>query len=155
MTFVRLNWGQIMRNCIIVPLILFCFLIFDVEASEPIDFNGLWWSGRCAQINLSQAGSRLSGKYSPKVSSSDDQSLELTGYIAGIDLIAFVVSLGSDGPIVTWAGQHTVQNGEQIIIMKWHMTVDVPDENETEDTILAAVWTGADMFKKTKPSFCP
>jgi len=103
---------------------------------------------------MSQVGNRLSGRYSPKFDPADGQSFELTGYRTGVDLIAFVVSLGPDGPLVAWSGQHTVQNGVEIIITKWHMTVDVPDEEETEDTILAAVSTGADSFKRNKPNFC-
>jgi Avidin family len=144
-----------MRSCIVVLLILFCFVGFDAEASEPVDFSGVWWSARCARVTLSPVGDLLSGHYSPKIGSADDQSFELTGLRSGPDLIAFIVSVGPNGPIIAWAGQHTVQNGEQLIIMKWHMTVDVPDEEENEDTILAAVWTGADTFKRPKPSFCP
>jgi Avidin family len=144
-----------MRRYTIISPFLFCLVAFGANASEPIDFSGVWWSGRCAQVTLSQVGNLLSGHYSPKTGSAADQSFDLTGARSGIDLIAFIVSVGRNGPIIAWAGQHTVQNGEQMIIMKWHMTVDVPDEEETEDTILAAVWTGADTFKRDKPSFCP
>jgi hypothetical protein len=138
----------------VITSFLLCLAAFGAGASEPVNFSGEWWSTRCAHISLSQAGNRLSGNYSPKLGATDGRSLELTGYRSGVDLIAFVVSLGSDGPLVAWAGQHTVQNGVENIIAKWQMTSDVPEEEETEDTLLAAISTGADSFKRSKPSFC-
>ena len=143
-----------MRHYAIISSILYCLVAFNVDASQPVDFSGEWWSGRCAYVNLSQVGNRISGSYKPKVDSIDDQSLELVGYKTGVDLIAFVVSLGPNGPIVVWAGQHTAHNGEHLILMKWHMAADVPDEEASDDSILAAVSTGADTFKRVKPSSC-
>lgn len=123
-------------------------------AAPPIDFSGEWWSGRCAHVLLAQSGSRLTGSYDPNKGEGKGTSFELNGFRTGADLIAFTVSLGSEGPIVSWTGQHTVLNQEEVIISKWHMATDVPDELETEDSILGAVWSGADIFKRTKPNFC-
>jgi hypothetical protein len=143
-----------MRCSIVIPSFLFCLAAFGAEASEPVDFSGEWWNTHCAQISLSPTGNRLSGRYRPKNTATNGQSFKLTGYRTGVDLIAFIVSLGPDGPLIAWTGQHMIQNGDETIIMKWHMTVDVPEEEETEDTLLASVSAGMDSFKRSKPKFC-
>jgi hypothetical protein len=81
------------------------------------------------------------------------QRFSLTGFRSGIDLISFIVSFGSNGPITAWAGQHTVEGGSEKIITKWHMTVDVPDEEE-EKELYKSIWTGADVFVRAKPRHC-
>ena len=138
-----------MRHLAVLAMIL---VGSAASAAETPNFNGEWWSTRCARISLSQTGDRLSGSYTSQ-DSTDHRVFELSGYAAA-DLIAFVVKLGPDGPIGTWVGQHTMEQEAERIVMRWHMTVDVPDEEENDDSLLKSVWQGADTFVRTKAARC-
>jgi hypothetical protein len=123
------------------------------EPPKPVDFGGEWWSIRCARIVLSETGSRLTGHYVPSGGKSAGQQLELTGFRSGIDLLGFAVNFGPDGPIATWAGQHTIEGGIEKIIAQWHMATDVPDEDE-ERELYRSIWAGADSFVCNRPNHC-
>ena len=123
------------------------------EDTKLIDFSGDWWNYRCGHVILVEQGNLLSGLYIPSSGLETGQRLSVTGFRSGIDLISFVVNFGSNGPITAWAGQHTVEEGIEKIITKWHMTVDVPDEEE-EKELYKSIWAGADVFVRAKPRHC-
>ena len=123
------------------------------EDKKPIDFSVDWWNYRCGHAILVEQGSILNGLYIPSSGSERSQKLSLTGFRSGIDLISFIVSFGSNGPITAWAGQLTVEEGIEKIITKWHMTVDVPDEEE-EKELYKSIWAGTDVFVRAKPKHC-
>ena len=123
------------------------------EDTKPINFSGDWWNGRCGHATFVEQGSFLGGQYIPSSGSEAGQKLPLTGFRSGIDLISFVVNFGSNGPITAWTGQHTVEEGIEKIITQWHMTIDVPDEEEMME-LYKSIWTGTDVFIRTKPKHC-
>ena len=122
------------------------------EDTRPMDFSGDWWSNRCALATLVEQGSLLSGVYIPSFGLEAGRKLPLTGFRSGLDLISFVVNFGSNGPITAWAGQHAVEGKTEKIITQWHMTIDVPDEDEA--TVYKSITTGADVFVRDKPRHC-
>jgi Avidin family len=142
-----------MRTLVMLAAIFIGTAASAADTPNAPDFAGDWWSTRCSRISLVQSGDRLSGLYTRPDDSIGRQSFELSGYVSG-DLIAFVVKLGADGPIGTWAGQHTIEQEAERIVMRWHMTVDVPDEEENYDSLLKSVWQGADTFSRTKFARC-
>jgi Avidin family len=138
-----------MRSLVVLA---FIFLASAAPAADVPNFSGDWWSGRCARISLTPTGDRLAGSYTSQVSAGS-QVFELSGHTSG-DQIAFVVKLGPDGPIGAWAGQHTYEQEAERIVMRWHMTVDVPDEEENDDSLLKSVWQGSDTFLRAKATHC-
>jgi Avidin family len=142
-----------MRSLVMLAVMLVGSAASAAETSNAPNFGGDWWSTRCSSVSLAQSGDRLSGVYTRPQDSIGRQSFELSGYVSG-DLVAFVVKLGPDGPIGTWAGQHTLEQEAERIVMRWHMTVDVPDEEENDDSLLKSVWQGSDTFSRTAPARC-
>jgi hypothetical protein len=123
------------------------------ENTKLIDFSGDWWSQRCGLATLVEQGSLLSGVYIPSSGLEAGRKLPLTGFRSGTDLISFVVNFGSNGPITAWTGQHTVERGTGEIITQWHMTTDIPDEEEDRE-LYTSIWAGADVFVRAKPRHC-
>ena len=113
---------------------------FAINAAQAHVFDGSWWSFRCAQMELVVSNSSVSGRYLPPQS---QNSIEVKGLRAGKDLIALIATLGADGPLLSWIGQHAAADGEnEKIIVRWNMALDVPDEEETEEQLLRHLWAG-------------
>jgi hypothetical protein len=136
-----------------VIAVLFMNCSATLAGDTPVDFSGYWWSNRCGQVILVEQGNRLEGQYIPSSGPQSGQRLPLTGFRSGGDLISFVVNFGINGPITAWAGQHIVQENIENIVTQWHMTIDVPDEEEEAD-LYKSIWTGADIFVRSKPGHC-
>ena len=139
-------------NASVVALFFSCTATL-AEDPKPIDFGGDWWSNRCGHAIFFEKGSVLEGKYIPPSGPEVGQNLPMTGFRSGIDLISFVVNFGRNGPITAWTGQHIVEEGIQKIVTHWHMTIDIPDEEEATE-LYKSIWTGSDIFIRTKPGHC-
>ncbi len=135
---------------LIAALLALCTLS-SVHAQTQVNFTGVWWSERCAKVDVKVGqGGLLSGTFaSPGVAA----TYPLTGFRAGTDLIAFAVNFGPTNSLASWAGQHTVIAGVEVILSMWLITKDVPDEQE-----LTGLWasnlTGYDNFRRAKPPYC-
>ena len=81
------------------------------------------------------------------------RSFPLTGYRAGVDLIAFVVNFKPTGSIAAWVGQHTLERETEKIIAQFHLTMDVADADELE-LLWSSIVTGTDTFLRVQPSNC-
>jgi len=138
---------------IFIAAILALCTLSSVHAQAPINFGGTWWSERCSKMDVKVgAGGLLSGTYASPVAAGG-ATYPLTGFRAGVDLIAFSVNFGPTNSLASWAGQHTVIAGVEVIMTMWLVTNDVPDDQE-----LARLWastlTGYDNFRRGKPSYC-
>jgi hypothetical protein len=135
---------------LLVALLALC-AVTTARAQAPVEFSGTWWSERCSKLDVRVgAGGLLSGNFaSPGVAS----PYPLTGFRAGADLIAFSVNFGPTNSLASWAGQHTLIAGAEVIMTMWLITKDVPDDQE-----LVGLWasnlTGYDNFRRAKPSYC-
>lgn len=105
-------------------------------------------------MELVVTGEQLSGTYTSAVGANAGTPYPLSGFRAGIDLIAFAVDFGPTGSLATWAGQHTVERGSEKIATMWQLTVNVADDKEEAD-LWRSIWTGADNFSRNKPAHCP
>lgn len=137
----------------IIAILALCS-ITAARAQAPVNFTGTWWSERCAKLDVKVGqGGLLSGSFASPVAAGG-ATYPLTGYRAGVDLIAFAVNFGPTNTLASWAGQHTVIAGAEVIMTMWLVTKDVPDEQE-----LAGLWastlTGYDNFRRGKPAYCP
>ena len=127
--------------------------LFAVNAAQADVFDGSWWNFGCAQMQLTVSNSSVSGRYLPPAES--QHSVEIQGLRAGTDLIVLIGRVGADGPLLSWMGQHTIPKaGNEKIVVRWSMGMDVPDEEETEAQILQYLWAGSETFMRTKPIYC-
>src|SRR5476649_823248 len=139
---------------ILIAAILALYATSMAHAQAPIDFSGAWWSERCSKMDVKVGtGGLLSGTYASPVAGGG-ATYPLTGFRAGTDLIAFSVNFGPTGSLASWAGQHTIIAGAEVIMTTWLVTQDVPDDQE-----LARLWastlTSYDNFRRGKPAYCP
>jgi hypothetical protein len=141
-------------RAVAVSLLVSSLFVCTADAQVPVDFAGTWWNERCSKMDLTVTGDQLTGQYTSAVGKNAGQPYALTGYRAGVDLIAFAVNFGPTGSLAAWAGQHTVERGTEKIVTQWNLAVNVPDDKE-DDQLWGAVWTGSDRFERSKPSQCP
>jgi hypothetical protein len=115
-------------------------------------FSGVWWDDKCSTMNLTKNGDVISGTYTIGVSG-EAGAFSLIGFQVG-DLIAFSVNFGSRDTLTSWVGQNTTERGVEKFVTRWHLVVDVSD-NDEENSIFSSMMTGTDVFVRDKPSSCP
>ena len=115
-------------------------------AAPPPEFGGRWVNQLSSTMQLTVAGTRVSGTYQSAVSGGQGPITgDLLGFING-DLIAFVVHWPT-AAITAWVGQHVVEDGQEAIQTLWQMTTNVPDPNEPSG-LWQSVLAGADRFRR-------
>ncbi len=118
--------------------------------APSIDFNGRWRNELCSemQLNVDEEGN-VSGKYKTAVGNPDPgEEFDLVGFASG-DLLSFTVNFGSYGSLTSWAGQHTIENNEEVIKTLWLLARNVQDPDEAFN-LWGAVLAGYDNFQRQK-----
>jgi hypothetical protein len=135
---------------ILAVILLALSAISSARAQAQVDFAGTWWSERCSKLDVKVgAGGLLSGNFVAV----GGATYPLTGFRAGTDLIAFSANLGPTNSLASWAGQHTVLGGVEVIMTTWLITQDVPDDQELV-RLWASTLTGYDNFRRAKAAYC-
>lgn len=117
-------------------------------AAPSVNFNGVWRNELHSEMRLTMdAQGGVTGKYKTGVGTPGPvEEFELVGFASG-DLLSFTVNFGAYGSLASWAGQHTVENGIEVIKTLWLMARDVQDPDEPSD-LWGAMLTGANNFRR-------
>jgi hypothetical protein len=127
------------------------FSTIKAAAGAPapsIDFNGKWRNELKSEMNLTvDAQGNVSGKFKTGVGEpSPTEEFDLVGFASG-DLLSFTVNFGSYGSLTSWAGQHTIEDGIEVIKTLWLLARNVKDEDESAN-LWGAVLVGYDNFQR-------
>lgn len=115
--------------------------------NSPVDFNGTWRNQHQSLLELRVDDGVVRGRFESGVGD-DGQTLwvEIGGRALG-DVITFNAVYREYRTIVTWIGQHTVENGVGQILTQWIHATDVREKDEHE-----WMWysnrIGADVFTR-------
>ncbi len=118
----------------------------SVPTAAP-NFGGVWINELGSEMTLTVTGDHIGGTYTSKVSGGGGSTppRPLVGFKNG-DLIAFVVNWGSPySSLTAWVGQHTIENGAEVIKTLWHLTQNVADADEPSG-LWHSILAGADEF---------
>lgn len=125
-----------------------------IEPSPPpsVDFAGTWRNDLGSEMELSVAGSDLSGVYRTNVGKPEPtEEFALVGFVTG-DVITFTANFGKYGSLSAWAGQHTEpEPGRSAIKALWHLARRVGDASEPQE-LWSAVVAGANTFSRAGPA---
>jgi hypothetical protein len=117
---------------------------------EAPDFAGQWRNQRGSEMGLVVSGASLRGAYRTAVGEPrPGETFDLVGFVNG-DLIAFTVDFGAYGCVAAWAGQHTVEEGEERIHTLWYLPRNLVDADEHR-MLWAGMLAGADTFTRVYP----
>lgn len=105
---------------------------------SSINFVGNWQNERGSTMVITEmTDGQLTGYYYTGVGQpSPDESFRLTGFAMG-DQIVFAVDFSQYGSMTAWAGQHITLSGQEQIRTLWHLSDQIPDEDEP-----AQLWRG-------------
>lgn len=110
-----------------------------------IDFSGVWTNRLGSEMELTVSDGKITGVYRTAVGEpSPTEEFELCGFVSG-DLITFTVNFGKYDSLTAWAGQHTLENAAETIHTLWHLTKNIPDEDEPK-FLWAGILTGTNTF---------
>jgi Avidin family len=113
------------------------------------NFGGAWTNELGSEMNLTVSGNKIGGTYTSKVSGGGGStpSKPLAGFKNG-DLIAFVVNWETPyNSLTAWVGQHTKEDGAEVIKTLWHLTQNVEDADEPTG-LWHSILAGADEFRR-------
>ena len=114
--------------------------------TRTVDFSGSWRNQLGSQMDLTVSGNSISGQYQSAVSGeSGPITGDLVGFING-DLISFVVNWPS-AAITAWVGQMINDNGYDVIITLWQMTMNVSETDEPTG-MWQSILAGTDRFHR-------
>ena len=116
--------------------------------APTVNFNGTWKNELESEMNLTvDAQGNVSGKYRTGVGAPGPvEEFSLVGFASG-DLLSFTVNFGDYGSLTSWAGQHTVESGLEIIKTLWLLARNVKDPDEPAN-LWGAVMTGCNNFTR-------
>ncbi len=116
--------------------------------APSIDFNGKWRNELHSEMNLKvDAKGNVSGKFKTGVGSpSPTEEFDLVGFASG-DLLSFTVNFGKYGSLTSWAGQHTTEDGIDVIKTLWLLARNVKDQDESTE-LWGAILAGYDNFQR-------
>jgi hypothetical protein len=116
--------------------------------APTVNFTGVWRNELQSVMTLTvDAQGNVAGKYKTGVGSpGPTEEFDLTGFASG-DLLSFTVNFGRYGSLTSWAGQHTVENGSEVIKTLWLLARNVKDPDEPND-LWGAILTGYDNFQR-------
>jgi len=123
-------------------------------AGEPVpqvNFNGEWINelGSLMDLTVDKKGN-VSGKFKTNVGKpSPTEEFDLVGFASG-DLLSFTVNFGKYGSLTSWAGQHTVEEGTDVIKTLWLLARNVKDQDESK-YLWGAILAGYDNFQRHQP----
>ena len=117
-------------------------------APKDVDFKGTWGNDLNSEMVLHvDSEGRVTGTYKTGVGQPDPtESFPLSGFVSG-DLITFCVHFGPYGSLTAWAGQHTVEDGNEMINTLWHLATDVAEEDEPAN-LWRGILAGANTFTR-------
>ncbi len=113
-----------------------------------VNFSGTWHNQHGSEMRLTVAADgKLTGTFHTGVGSpSPSEEFPLVGFVCG-DLIGFAVSFGKYQSVTTWTGQHTIEDGVEVIETMWHLAINIEDRAEKE-WLWSGVRCGADLFHR-------
>lgn len=119
-----------------------------LASPAAVDFNGAWRNELGSEMHLIvDAHGVVSGKFRTGVGEPQSAAeFELSGFASG-DLLSFVVNFGRYNSLASWSGQHTVDDGNEVIKTMWLLARDVADADESSG-MWAAVLTGSNHFRR-------
>lgn len=112
------------------------------------DFNGIWSNELGSEMHLNvRADGVVTGKYKTGVGEPQPiEEFDLSGFASG-DLLSFTVNFGRYNSLASWAGQHTINAGKELIKTMWLLARNVQDSDEAAD-LWGAVLTGCNDFQR-------
>lgn len=123
--------------------------VASTSAAGPRDFSGKWKNQLESEMVIVQSGTKITGKYTSKVSSggSPTPPMDLVGFVND-DLISFSVSWPPKQAVTAWVGQMIEEAaGNPKIFTMWQMTVGIPDDDE-DDGLWKTIAAGTDTFSR-------
>lgn len=116
--------------------------------APSVNFNGKWRNELDSEMNLIvDARGNVSGKFKTGVGApSPAEVFDLVGFASG-DLLSFTVNFGKYGSLTSWVGQHTIENGTDVIKTLWLLSRNIEDQEEPAN-LWGAVLTGYDNFQR-------
>ena len=95
-------------------------------------FDGTWENQHGSILELKVRGEAVTGRFESGVG--DDGHVLWVDVVGRIldDLITFSASYQPYRTLVTWAGQHTEENGVEQIKAHWLHVTNIPDSQEKE-----------------------
>jgi len=114
----------------------------------PVDFTGSWVNQHGSQLRLQAVGGMITGQFESGVGD-DGQRLwvEITGRYLD-DVITFSTVYDQFKSVVSWVGQHTLDNqGAGVINTQWLHATNIPDDAEIE-WLWSSNKIGADFFRR-------
>jgi len=110
-----------------------------------INFDGTWKNELSSDMTIKVVGGHVSGKYRTGVGApTPAEEFDIVGFVSG-DQISFSADFGKYGSLASWVGQHTTENGVEVIKTLWLLSKNVADANEPKN-IWGSVLTGYDNF---------
>lgn len=101
--------------------------------AEDNDITGIWVNERGSAVTFTEADGLLSGYYNTQLGNPDPAvRFPLTGFIEG-DQVTFTVNFRGYGSLTSWTGQMSEDADGPYIRTLWHLTRDVPDDEEEAD----------------------
>jgi hypothetical protein len=98
------------------------------------------------ELDVLTAGS-VSGVFRTGVDSPQTmKEFPLAGF-ASDDLIVFSVNFGASGSLATWAGQYTIEAGDERIHTRWHIARNIPDPDEPAE-LWSSILSGENIFER-------
>jgi hypothetical protein len=114
------------------------------------DFAGVWRNELNSEMELTVAGTSVTGKYRTGVGlPTPAEEFDLVGFISD-DQISFTVNFGRYGSLTSWVGQQTRESGTGIIKTLWLLSRNVADDDEPTK-LWGSVLAGADDFRRITP----
>lgn len=113
-----------------------------------IDFNGTWRNELGSEMQLAvDALGAVTGLYRTGVGAPGAvEEFPLVGF-ATEDLLSFTVNFGIYGSLTSWAGQHTVEAGAEVVKTLWLLAKNVKDPDEPAN-LWGATLTGYNNFRR-------
>jgi Avidin family len=116
--------------------------------APTVDFNGVWRNELRSEMNLVvDTQGNVIGKYKTGVGSPEPtEEFDLVGFASG-DLLSFTVNFGKYGSLTSWAGQHTMDNGSEVIKTLWLLARNIKDPDESAN-LWGSVLIGYNNFQR-------
>ncbi len=113
------------------------------------DVSGTWVNERGSAVTFTVKEGLLSGYYNTQLGNPDSKSkFPLTGFIEG-DQVTFTVNFKGYDSLTSWTGQISQDDQGPFIRTLWHLTRDVPDDQENED-MWSSIVAGSANFRPAK-----
>ena len=109
--------------------------------------DGLWVneSGSAMIVSTDETG-RLTGRYCSELGRVEPESCHpLTGWVTG-DVVGFAVRFDPPGSVTSWSGQIGTDEDGAFLRTLWHLSRDVPEEEEAE-RLWESVISGFAIFR--------